>query len=72
MVKKATTRYFPSGPVVETPGFHCRGHRFDPKGKKKKKKINNQTKLYLGRMNNIILGHEQEYFPLSATWEKLT
>ena len=42
------------------------------KKKKKKKKFNNQTKLYLGRMNNIILGHEQEYFPLSATWEQLT
>lgn len=44
MVKKATTRYFPSGPVVETPGFHCMGHRFDPK-EKKKKKFNNQTTL---------------------------
>ena len=40
---------FPGGPVVKTPCFHCRGHRFDPwlgkipmphgvTGKKKKKK----------------------------------
>ena len=21
---------FPGGPVVKTPGFHCRGQRFDP------------------------------------------
>ena len=21
---------FPGGPVVKTPGFHCKGHRFDP------------------------------------------
>ena len=40
---------------------------------KKKKRKNSTTKqLYLGRMNSIILGHEQEYFPLSASWEKLT
>ena len=44
------TRRFPSCPVVGTPRFHCRGHRFDPwlgsqdpscclrSGKKKKKK----------------------------------
>ena len=23
-------RDFPGGPVVKTPGFHCRGHGFDP------------------------------------------
>ena len=24
------TRDFPGGPVIKTPTFHCRGHRFDP------------------------------------------
>ena len=24
------SRDFPTGPVVKTPGFQCRGHRFDP------------------------------------------
>ena len=24
-----TSQDFPSGPVVEAPGFHCRGHGFD-------------------------------------------
>ena len=27
---KTVSRDFPGGPVVKTPCFHCRGHRFHP------------------------------------------
>ena len=27
---KGEMREFPGGPVVRTPHFHCRGHRFNP------------------------------------------
>ena len=29
-VKLKISRDFPGGPVIKTPRFHCRGHRFDP------------------------------------------
>ena len=29
-LKKWKYRDFPGGPVVKTPRFHCRGHRFNP------------------------------------------
>ena len=30
LIKTICYRDFPGGPVVKTPSFHCRGHRFDP------------------------------------------
>ena len=29
-IYKKCVRDSPGGPVVKTPHFHCRGHRFDP------------------------------------------
>ena len=29
-LSKGAIRDFPGGPSVKTPGFHCRGHRFEP------------------------------------------
>ena len=29
-IKRSGLWDFPGGPVVKTPCFHCRGHRFDP------------------------------------------
>ena len=30
MAQEITSRDFPGGPVVKSPRFYCRGHRFDP------------------------------------------
>ena len=29
-IHSTNLRDFPGGPVVKTPCFHCKGHRFDP------------------------------------------
>ena len=54
---------FSGGPVVRTPSFHCRGHRFDPwlgelrshmqKKKKTPKKPSKQTYTYKNKIKNI-------------------
>ena len=40
LVKNLPKWDFPGGPVVKTPCFHCRGHRFGPGGGTKTKKKN--------------------------------
>ena len=53
-VRKSVFREFPAGPVVRTPNFHCKRHRFDLQSGKfhtlwsQKKKKNGKKKKHNG------------------------